>query len=145
VFVVVSLAGGVLLLWMAFSMLNSLPQLHLNFTARSEKSNSLIAAGVLFSLANPYWLIWWASIGLGYITHSLRLGIPGVLSFFLGHILADLLWYTLVSLVVNKGRRYCSDTAYRGVVCVCAVFLIIFAGYFLYSGTVRFIGPASFT
>ncbi len=143
VFIGVSLAGGILLLGMACSMLKNLPKMHLNFAVKSEKKNNLIAAGILFSLANPYWLIWWASIGLGYITHSLQLGLPGVLSFFCGHILADLAWYAVVSTVVSKGRRFCSDRAYRWVIGVCAVFLLIFAGYFLYSGVIPFIRPTA--
>ncbi len=137
VFIFISLVGGVLLLWMGFTMLRSLSGLHLDFDTDETKSRNLILAGILFSLANPYWLLWWASIGLGYIVYSVTFGIVGVTFFFLGHILADLAWYTLVSFGVARGRRFFSDVFYRRLIGCCASFLVIFSGYFFYSGFAR--------
>ncbi|MBN1547950.1 MAG: LysE family transporter [Syntrophaceae bacterium] len=134
VFVVIALVGGVILFWMAVSMFRSLPTLRLELEASAGKSQNLIIAGILFSLANPYWTIWWASIGLGYIMSSLKFGIPGILAFFTGHILADLAWYCLISFSVAKGRRFFSDTSYRWLIGLCASFLFLFAIYFFYSG-----------
>ncbi len=134
VFIFISLAGGCVLLWMAISMFKDLPTLRLDLTAKDDKSRNLVLAGILFSLANPYWIIWWVSIGLGYILHSVKFGVIGVGLFFLGHILADLVWYSLVSLGVAKGRRFLSDTFYRRLIGGCASFLVIFSCYFFYSG-----------
>jgi threonine/homoserine/homoserine lactone efflux protein len=137
VFVVIALVGGVILLWMAISMLRSLPGLSLDFSAGEGKKQNLVLAGIVFSLANPYWLIWWASIGLGYIVYSVRFGVLGVVSFFAGHILADFAWYAFISFGVAKGRRFFSDRTYRGLLGVCALCLLLFSGYFLYSGIMR--------
>ena len=134
VFVFISLVGGSILLWMAFSMFKSLPGLHLDVAPGKEKSKNLVITGILFSLANPYWIIWWASIGLGYILHSVKYGIIGVAAFFLGHILADLAWYALISFGVARGRRFFSDVFYRRLIGCCASFLVIFSCYFFYSG-----------
>jgi threonine/homoserine/homoserine lactone efflux protein len=140
VFVFIALAGGVILLWMAFSMFRSLPSLRLNYDAEDvQEDRNLVIAGILFSLANPYWIIWWASIGLGYILHSVKFGVLGVASFYLGHILADLAWYAFISLGVAKGRKFFSDTAYRRLIGGCASFLVVFAGYFFYSGVGKLI------
>lgn len=137
VFVAIALAGGGILLWMAISMFRSLPGLSLDFSVGERRRQNLIVTGIVFSLANPYWLIWWASIGLGYIVYSVQFGAPGVISFFAGHILADLAWYGFISFGVAKGRHYFSDRAYRGLIGGCAAFLLLFAGYFLYSGLAR--------
>ncbi len=134
VFVFISLVGGSILFWMAFSMFKSLPGLRLELAASEEKQRNLVLAGLLFSLANPYWIIWWASIGLGYILHSVKFGVLGVAVFFAGHILADLAWYTLISFGVAKGRRFFSDIFYRRLIGCCASFLLIFSCYFFYSG-----------
>jgi len=135
VFITIAIAGGCILMWMAVSMFRSIPTLHLKFEAEEDKkSRNLILAGILFSLANPYWTIWWASIGLGYILHSVKFGILGVASFYLGHIFADLAWYAFVSMGVAKGRRFFSDTVYRRLIGGCASFLVLFACYFFYSG-----------
>jgi threonine/homoserine/homoserine lactone efflux protein len=93
-----------------------------------------VLAGILISLSNPYWSLWWITIGLGYITLSLKSGTPGLLSFFTGHILADLVWYSLVAAAVAGGRRFMSDRVYRGLLVACGVFLVGLGGYFLYSG-----------
>jgi len=134
VFIFISLAGGSILLWMALSMFRNLPNISLELTSEDEKTKNLVVAGVVFSLANPYWIIWWASIGLGYIVHSFKFGAIGVAVFFLGHILADLAWYTLISFGVAKGKRFFSDIFYRRLIGGCASFLLIFSCYFFYNG-----------
>lgn len=134
VFIVIALAGGFILLWMAVSMFRSLPGIRLNLDVEEDSSQSLVLAGILFSLANPYWIIWWASIGLGYIMQSVKFGFLGVASFFMGHILADLVWYATVSFGVAKGRNYFSDTTYKRLIGGCASFLLIFSCYFFWSG-----------
>lgn len=134
VFVVISLVGGSILLWMAVSMFRSLPHLRLDVAQANEKRKNLVLTGIVFSLINPYWIIWWASIGLGYILHSVKYGIIGITAFFIGHILADLAWYALISFGVAKGRRFFSDIFYRRLIGSCASFLVLFSCYFFYSG-----------
>lgn len=137
VFIVIALFGGGILLWMAVSMLRSLPQLRLDFDVQknnNDKSKNLVMSGIILSLANPYWTIWWVSIGLGYILHSRTFGIAGVVAFFVGHILADFLWYSLISYVVARGKSFFSNGFYRGLIGTCASVLLVFACYFFYSG-----------
>jgi threonine/homoserine/homoserine lactone efflux protein len=135
-FILIAFAGGLFMLWMAWGMFRSLPTLTLA-AGGTEKGGSLPLTGALLSLANPYWIIWWATIGLGYVLIAGKLGFSGVLAFFLGHILADLLWYAFVSLAVHKGRRILPDRVYRGLIAFCAVFLVGYAVFLLYSGIVR--------
>lgn len=126
----ISLAGGAVLLWLSFGMLRDAKKAKLDLTARDGLSVSPVAAGILTSISNPYWIIWWATIGLGYVVSAMELGVAGVLSFFAGHILADLLWFSGVSFLVARGKRYVSDRFYRGVIRGCALVLIFFAVYF---------------
>lgn len=93
-----------------------------------------VVAGILTSISNPYWTLWWATIGLGYITLSLNSGFAGLTAFFTGHILADLTWYSLIAAVVAGGRKFLSERAYRGILSLCGVFLVGLGGYFLYFG-----------
>ncbi len=134
VFIFISLTGGTVLLWMGISMLRSLPQLSLNCQPTGEKSRNLVIMGIVLSAVNPYWLLWWASIGLGYIMHSLKFGMLGVSAFFLGHILADLAWYGLISFGITKGQHLFSDGFYRKLIGGCAIFLILFSCWFFFSG-----------
>jgi hypothetical protein len=53
---------------MAFGMFRAIPQLHLDWQVKdTHRNNGIIMDGILLSLANPYWSIWWGTIGLGYI------------------------------------------------------------------------------
>jgi threonine/homoserine/homoserine lactone efflux protein len=139
VFVIVAISGGFILLWMAVGMFRALPTLSLSMKAGEMKRGSLVIDGILFSVSNPYWFIWWATIGFGYVLYSWRFGMAGIAFFFTGHILADLIWYSTVSAAVGKGRSLFTDRFYRGLIGSCAVVLILFAMYFFYAGVQRII------
>ncbi|MEN6624233.1 MAG: LysE family transporter [Smithella sp.] len=134
VFITTALVGSAILCWMAYGMFRSLPSLRLSWEADQKKRNNLVLSGILMSVANPYWIIWWATIGLGYIIYSRQFGLWGVSFFFTGHILADLIWYSLIAAMVAGGRHFLTNNLYRGLIAVCAVFLVLFAGYFGYAG-----------
>ena len=134
VFVATALIGSVILFWMAFGMFRSLPSLRLSWEGDQTRRNHPMISGILMSVANPYWIIWWATIGLGYILYSWRFGFWGIAFFFAGHILADLVWYSLISAAVAGGRHFLTDRLYRSLIAFCAVFLVVFAGYFAYAG-----------
>ena len=134
IFVVSALGGSVILLGMAFGMFRGLPSLSLHWAGQQKKLNHPLFSGILMSIGNPYWIIWWATIGVGYILYSWQFGIWGVVFFFAGHILADLAWYSLVAVAVAGGKQFLTDRLYRGLIALCAVFLVVFAGYFFYAG-----------
>jgi len=137
VFVVSAIAGALILFWMAFGMFRSLPFLHLSLEVNNTRRNNPMINGILMSIANPYWIIWWATIGLGYILYSWQFGFWGIAFFFTGHILADLGWYSIVSAAVAGGKSFLTDRLYRGLIMICAVFLVVFAGYFAYAGITK--------
>jgi threonine/homoserine/homoserine lactone efflux protein len=136
---IAGMAGGIVLFWMSFDMLKGIKQLRLDFSSGKNAWGGPVIAGILTSLANPYWIIWWATIGLGYVIISMKFGFIGLAVFFTGHILADLLWYSTVSLFVSRGKKYINDKIYRGVIGSCAVILIFFGIYFGVSGIRCFI------
>jgi threonine/homoserine/homoserine lactone efflux protein len=139
VFAVVAVAGGFILLWLAFGMFRALPSLTLSLNPGAIKRGSLVMNGAIMSIANPYWIIWWATIGFGYVIYSWSFGIAGIVFFFTGHILADFVWYSAVSAAVGKGRHLFTDRLYRGIIATCAVVLILFAIYFFYAGVQKII------
>ncbi len=126
--------GGVVLLWMGLGMLRSLPGLSLREIMRGEgpQGRHPVWDGLILSAANPYFVIWWATVGLGLLlaASNSTWGLWGLAAFYFGHICADLAWYGLVSATVSKGRSWLSDNIYKWVVGVCAAALLIFAVYF---------------
>ncbi len=130
----VGVLGAGMLGWMGWSLLRASRSCSLTLEGRDSGGLHPIWAGVFMSLANPYWLIWWLTIGLGYVLFAARFGLLGVFLFFAGHILADFAWYTLVAAAVAQGRRFLSDAVYRGFLAGCAFFLFGFGGYFGFQG-----------
>jgi threonine/homoserine/homoserine lactone efflux protein len=136
----VGLVGAGMLGWMGVGLLKASRHSHLELEGNGEAGMHPVVAGVLMSVANPYWLLWWLTIGLGYVMFSIEYGLLGVALFYLGHILADFAWYTLVSGAVAQGRRFLSDRYYRGFLAGCGVFLFGFGGYFGVQGVRFFLG-----
>jgi threonine/homoserine/homoserine lactone efflux protein len=134
--IAIGLLGGVVLVWMGYSSLTSLQQSQLVLTdsgASAAVGAAPVIAGITASLANPYWVLWWGTVGATYVVWSLKSGAIGLASFYGGHILSDASWYTFVSLIIVTGRRLLSETVYTGLLAACGVFLVGFGGYFIYS------------
>lgn len=126
---VISIVGGFMLVFMAIKTLKT----PVVFQARenTEVSTGLtVFSGALVSLSNPYWAIWWATIGLAYLAIALPRGFSGILAFFLGHISADFFWYSFVSFSVSKGKTKISPVFFGIIIGICGVFLLGF-GIFL--------------
>jgi threonine/homoserine/homoserine lactone efflux protein len=137
----IAVLGGMVLVYLGYDILRSLRGVSLSIQnpgGRGQVTGHPLVAGILTSLSNPYWTIWWASIGVGYIALSRRLGLLGLGSFFTGHILSDLLWYSFVALTLTLGRKLVTDRLYRGVLALCGLFLVGFGFYFGYSGLQMF-------
>lgn len=88
-------------------------------------------AGLVTSAANPYFWIWWLSIGSAMVIAGLQGGLVLVGALMIGHWSADTVWLTLVSTGVSKGRTIVSDTAYQKIIVLCGIFLILFGVYYL--------------
>jgi len=126
----VALVGAGTLWWLGCGLFREAGSAHLSLATGETKSLHPVWAGIMMSLVNPYWLIWWLTLGLGYVMLAFTYGLPGVACFFAGHIAADLGWYTLVSLAVSRGRQFLSDRYYHGFIKGCALFLVGFGCYF---------------
>ena len=131
----IALVGGAILLWMGVQMVRTANQVSLNDDQKEyKKSSNPVLAGILVSLSNPYWTLWWATIGLGYLVAVIRLGIMGVGVFFVGHIAADLLWYCIVSFGISRGKKILRETIYQNIIRFCGIVLVGFGGWFLITG-----------
>jgi len=134
---IIGVVGGLFLLGMAFALLRQARRAVALLEANPQPARPvrwLVATGALLSVANPFWLIWWATVGATWVLWSLAAGAIGVVVFYLGHILSDLGWYSMVSLVVARGRQLMSLRAYRGLLLACGVVLIGLGVYFVVSG-----------
>ncbi|GAB4235028.1 MAG: LysE family transporter [Deltaproteobacteria bacterium] len=147
--IAIALLGSAMLLRMAAGMMREVRTLRFDVPGAGSALPAGGAAspgwlrpvidGVVTSASNPYWSLWWATIGLGYLLLSRGQGWRGVAAFFTGHILSDLSWYLFVGSAVSAGRGWFTDRVYRGVVGACAAFLVFFALTFGYLGVTRLV------
>ena len=91
-------------------------------------------AGMLTSAANPYFWIWWLSIGSALVVSGLEAGLIVAAIFMIGHWSADFGWYLLVSSSLDRGKSLLSQENYRRILGLCGIFLVLFGVYYLGSG-----------
>jgi threonine/homoserine/homoserine lactone efflux protein len=127
----VGLAGGLLLLWMALQMLKIRP---LVFDEGKDMSHGSVIAGLATTAANPYFFVWWATVGTALLTSARTFGSTGVVALGVTHWLCDLSWLFLVSWIVFKSRRLWTQRVHRVVFGVCAAILAGFGAWFIFSG-----------
>jgi threonine/homoserine/homoserine lactone efflux protein len=131
---IIALVGGGVLVWLGVGMVRKAGGLSLKQATMerpAKRTPHPVVLGVLTSLSNPYWTLWWATIGLGYLVAAMKYGAAGLVVFFLGHISADFLWYSLVSYGVSRGKTLLRDRGYQIMIQVCGLFLLAFGAWFL--------------
>ena len=65
------------------------------------------------------------------IIAGLQGGLVLVGAIMIGHWSADIVWLTLVSTGVSKGRTIISDMSYQKIIALCGIFLMLFGAYYL--------------
>ncbi|MCK5450470.1 MAG: LysE family transporter [Candidatus Omnitrophica bacterium] len=109
-----SLLGGLTLIAMGTILFFHTSKTNLSeIKTDSNFHKSLVAGGFIFSIASPGFIIWWATIGLSTTARAETYGILGICVLFIGHWLADILWYGSLSYAVAKGRSFLSNDLYR--------------------------------
>ena len=128
--IVIGLAGGAFLLVMATQMLSSLRSAE-EFEAKFSGSTPLLT-GVLLSATNPYFLLWWATIGLALATTAANLGIWAFALFAIVHWLCDFVWLCALSWASFKGSALLGPRVRWIVLLICAAVMLVFGLCFVY-------------
>ena len=100
-------------------------------TAPVQAAADPYMAGLVTSAANPYFWIWWLSVGSALLINALAGGLLLAIVFMIGHWGADVSWYTFVSTGIAKGRTILADTVYHRIMAACGIFLVLFGLYYL--------------
>ncbi|UCG58026.1 MAG: LysE family transporter [Phycisphaerales bacterium] len=128
--IAIGLAGGTVLVVMAIQMLRSLSD-KTNREATYTKTGPL-AAGILLSGGNPYFLLWWATVGLTLATRARSLGVWAFGLFAVTHWLCDLIWLSALSWASFRGTVLLGPWVLRVVLLICSLALLAFGAYFIY-------------
>ena len=129
--VVLSLLGGGMIIWLGASM----------FRARAgvvqrgkELPYNAFIAGIITSGLNPFFLLWWATIGLLLVMRFRDFGTAGLIALTLTHWLCDLVWLSFVSLLIYRTQRLWGKQIQEAIFTVCSLLLAGFGLWYLISG-----------
>ena len=121
--------GGLFLLKMGLDLLKGIKQAKID---SSNGPSSPLRAGIILTLANPYFLIWMATIGSILIFRSYAFGLLGFTMFMIGHWSCDFLWLYFLSALSFKGGQFFGKKLQQVLFAICGVFLLFFSAKFIY-------------
>jgi len=98
-----------------------------NFQKKLKPSRNSFMAGVFFTGLNPFFLIWWFTIGFKLITDSIQIwGIFGIIILFGFHIWMDYVWLFGIAGLASKAKDALSNKNYKIVIIGLSIVLIYF-------------------
>jgi len=127
---IISFVGGLILIYMSVQTFRARRKTGEEYEGSRHSS---FVAGVLTTSTNPYFFLWWTTIGATLITNSSVFGFTGFLLFAITHWSCDLLWDTFVSVTVFKSRRFWTKRVHEVVFSFCFVVLVGFGAWFILS------------
>jgi threonine/homoserine/homoserine lactone efflux protein len=129
--IIIGLAGGAFLFLMAIQMFI---RTKTTDTAQQKVLDKKpIWAGIILSAGNPYFLLWWATIGLALATTARTFGIWVFVLFALVHWSVDCVWLHALSWASFNGVALLGPRALQIALRVCSVALFFFGLFFIYS------------
>ena len=128
---VLSIVGGGMILWMGISMFRARAEV---VQGGKDLSYNAFTAGILTSGLNPFFLLWWATIGSMLIMKFLDFGVTGLIVFIVVHWACDLVWLSFVSTTVYKTQSLWSRKFQEWLFIACSLLLAGFGIWFMVSG-----------
>jgi threonine/homoserine/homoserine lactone efflux protein len=129
--IAIGLAGGIFLILMGTqSLLGLRTKADAEFKALKGKP---ILAGIILSASNPYFLIWWATVGLTLATQATAWGIWAFALFAITHWSVDLIWLQVLSWASFKGSALFGQRGQRIVLLICSAVLFSFGVFFIFN------------
>lgn len=126
----VALLGGAALI--AFGILTVKESVHARLDQQYiGTTGNPYVAGIITGVTNPYFWIWWLTVGSALLVKALGSGFLLAFTFMIGHWGADAVWLTAVAMGIHRGRTILSERGYQGTLLLCGAFLILFGGYYL--------------
>jgi len=155
--IAIGLAGGSMLVYMGLSMISSregvVAKLRESETktkgkkkkkgkTRSKKTAKNgddpfpyhpFVAGVITTASNPYYFLWWATLGAALTLNALEFGLVVLVVFAVLHWSVDLGWDFFIGYAVNKSKRFWDKKVYITVFGVCGLIMMVFGIWFIAS------------
>ena len=125
------IAGGVVLFYLGFRMFRTAGD------APEEVGGlpaSSVVTGIVVTGTNPAFYVWWVTLGAALIAGAARFGVIGIVLLGVVHWPCDLVWSEFLSMGTFKSRKWWTGKVQRIVFSVCALVLLGFGAWFVFSG-----------
>jgi len=115
-----------------FALLQIRAVIKQKFSLETKPGQGPFVAGILLSALNPFFIIWWLTIGLVLISESIQIfGIFGIVVLFLFHIWMDYVWLFTVAAFSSRVKNYISKRNFKIIIVGLSIVLIYFGIEFL--------------
>jgi threonine/homoserine/homoserine lactone efflux protein len=128
---VLSLAGGLMILWLGIGLFRA------RHEAMESGGNSTVSAplaGIITSGLNPYFFLWWATVGSMLLMTFREYGLPGLTAFTVTHLACDTAWFSLISVLIYRTQKLWGKRVQEGIFIGCSIALFGFGIWYLVSG-----------
>jgi len=100
-------------------------------TTSNLKQGPLVS-GILLSALNPFFIIWWLTIGFKLISDAMLIwAFSGILVMFVLHIWMDFAWLGTISYLAAKSKKILTNKNYKIIMTGLSIMLIYFGITFL--------------
>jgi len=91
-----------------------------------------LVSGILLSALNPFFIIWWLTIGFKLISDAMLIwAFSGILVLFALHIWMDFVWLGVISYLASKSTKILSNKNYKIIMIGLSIILVYFGITFL--------------
>ena len=127
---IISIFGAITLFGFAGIQIKSIFKKNTNISTKPK--HGPIITGILFSALNPFFIIWWLTIGFKLISDAMLIwAFAGILIVFVLHIWMDFVWLGMVAFFASKSVKIISNRNYKIMIAGLSLILIYFGIIFL--------------
>lgn len=131
---IISILGAIALFCFAGLQIRGLTN---NNSQKIQPKYGPVFSGIIFSALNPFFLIWWFTIGFKLISDALEIwSIMGIFIMFGLHIWMDYFWLGSVAFFASKSTKIISTRNYKIILLILSGLLIYFGITFLLEGLI---------
>jgi threonine/homoserine/homoserine lactone efflux protein len=127
---IIGLVGGAFLIYMGADMVRSDK---VGYSDGGRAGASAFTVGALTTAANPYFFLWWATVGATLITDAVEFGLIMLPIFAMVHLSVDYGWLQFVSFSVFRSKGLWSEKRHRIIFIASGAIMVVFGAYFLLS------------
>lgn len=129
-------AGGLVLIIYGIQMFR---QKDLLMVRNDRFYPGVVLSGMITTVSNPYFFIWWFTVGTGLIITAVNFGIAGIILFTIVHLSCDFLWYSLLTNLIYKTGHLFPTRVWNIIFFICSATLIFFGILFIckYTGVTK--------